>query len=91
MPEPLPDDVRAALAAGRTLDAIKLLRQAKGVGLKEAKALADEARRRLAPQRGQAGADGLSPGEVPRRGGKVFTVAVVLALFGLAAWLVGAV
>ncbi len=91
MPGPLPYDVRAALAAGRTLDAIKLLRQTKGVGLKEAKALADEARRALAPQRGQAEAEGLSPGEVPRRGGKLLAAVVVLALFGLAAWWAGAV
>jgi hypothetical protein len=89
MPDPLPEDVRAAIAAGRTLDAIKLLRRAKGVGLKEAKALADEAGRTLVRQRGQA--EGLSPGEVPRRGGWALVAAAVLALLGLAAWLAGAV
>lgn len=38
---PLPADVLAALERGKTIDAIKLLRAATGLGLKEAKDLVD--------------------------------------------------
>lgn len=40
----LPDDVRAALVAGRKLDAIRLLRQQTGLGLAEAKAAVETGR-----------------------------------------------
>ena len=36
-PDPLPQDVRDALSRGNVIEAIKGLRQAKGLGLKEAK------------------------------------------------------
>jgi len=39
----LPDDVRAAAIAGQRIEAIKLLRQHRGLGLKEAKDLLDAA------------------------------------------------
>ena len=42
----VPPDVREALEGGQTILAIKRLRQATGVGLKEAKAFVDEVRRR---------------------------------------------
>jgi ribosomal protein L7/L12 len=38
----LPDNVTAALRAGHKIDAIKLLREATGLGLKEAKELIDQ-------------------------------------------------
>ena len=81
----LPSEVRAALAAGNLLQAIKLLRQAKGIGLKQAKAMADEARRAVAPQGGKMG-DGLAPGEVPRSKLSPGIVALAIVLAG-AAWL----
>lgn len=85
LPGSLPSEVRAALAAGNLLQAIKLLRQAKGIGLKQAKAMAAEARRAVAPQGGQMGA-GLAPGEVPRNSLSPGLVALVIVLAG-AAWL----
>lgn len=39
---PLPDDVRAAAERGETVLAIKLLREATGLGLKEAKELVEQ-------------------------------------------------
>lgn len=42
----VPPDVREALQQGRTVLAVKLIRQTTGVGLKEAKELVDEVRRR---------------------------------------------
>ena len=42
----VPADVREALARGETILAIKRVRQATGVGLKEAKDVVDEIRRR---------------------------------------------
>ena len=43
----LPPDVREALQRGETILAIKRLRQATGAGLKDAKEVVDEARRRV--------------------------------------------
>ncbi len=40
----MPDDVRAALAAGHKIEAIRLLRQQTGLGLAEAKAAVESAR-----------------------------------------------
>ncbi len=45
----VPADVREALDRGKTILAIKRLRQATGVDLKEAKERVDEVRRRRAP------------------------------------------
>lgn len=42
----VPEDVREALERGETILAIKRLREATGVGLKEAKDVIDEVRRR---------------------------------------------
>lgn len=44
----IPADVREALERGQTIEAIKRLRQATGMGLKEAKERIDEVRRRKA-------------------------------------------
>lgn len=44
----VPADVREAIERGETILAVKRLRQAKGVDLKEAKELVDEIRRRRA-------------------------------------------
>jgi hypothetical protein len=45
----VPADVRDAVERGETILAIKRLRQATGVGLKEAKDIIDELRRRRSP------------------------------------------
>ena len=42
----VPPEVREALQQGRTVLAVKLIRQTTGVGLKEAKEFVDEVRRR---------------------------------------------
>ena len=44
---PLQDPVRALVAAGRSIDAISLLRQREGIGLTEAKARIDDIRRQI--------------------------------------------
>jgi ribosomal protein L7/L12 len=87
----LPAEVQAALAGGHVLQAIKMLRQAKGVGLKQAKAMADEASRAAVPRGGQTGqivqrGDGPSPGEVPRSKLSPGLVLLVVVL-AVAAWL----
>ncbi len=84
--DPLPADVGAALAAGNKLRAIKLLRQAKGLNLKQAKAIADEASR-MAGQQGKRHPDGLSPGEVPRSRLSLGLVAFVLLVLAAVVWL----
>jgi hypothetical protein len=80
---PLPPLVRAALMEGRTLDAIRLLREAQGIGLKEAKEAVDTALRDGMP----VAPPGLSPGEQPRGRGRLAGVLFVLLLLGLVAWL----
>lgn len=81
----LPSEVHAALAAGNLVHAIKLLRQSKGVGLKQAEAMADQARRAVPHRAAQTG-EGPSPGEVPRSKISPGLVALAIVLAG-AAWL----
>ena len=81
MPEPLPPDVRAAMNASNKIEAIKLIRQAGGLGLKEAKELADAAEREFAAVSG-VGSEALGPGQVPRTRfapALAATVAIVVA------------
>jgi ribosomal protein L7/L12 len=47
----VPPEVREAIERGETILAIKRLREATGIGLKEAKELVDEIRRHRAPAR----------------------------------------
>lgn len=58
---PLPPEVLAALARGNMVEAIRLLRQTTGLGLKEAKDALDEAE-----HPGSTIHQHLAPGEVPR-------------------------
>lgn len=60
----LPPHVLAALAQGEKIEAIKLLREATGLGLKEAKSAVDAAEAAAATPSPHRGA--LAPGEVPR-------------------------
>lgn len=74
----LPAPVVAALQQGRKLDAIRLLREHTGMGLKESKDAVDAFERRT----GRAG-DGLGLGEVRRRGnGAWLLVLAIVALAG---------
>ena len=75
---PLPPGVVDALQRGDKLEAIKLMRQLTGIGLKKAKESVE-----ASPHAAEsfAGA-GLSPGEVPRAGGR-FWAAVVAGLLVL--------
>ena len=76
-PSPLPpSDVQAALRAGHRIDAIRLMREATGMGLKEAKDAVE------AFESGQAPA-ALSPGQVSRgldKGSWAIAIVAVLAL-----------
>ena len=76
----VPASVVEALQQGRTVDAIKLLREHDGLGLKEAKAWIDAHRASIG-----SGADwqGLSPGEEPRAGNATGWVVLMLVLAGL--------
>jgi hypothetical protein len=94
----LPDDVVDALGRGHTIDAIKRLREARGLGLAEAKSLVDayradnnvgmpalEAKKpAVLPKRREGN---LSPGEMPAAGAAVGWM-VALAGAGLALYLV---
>lgn len=62
-PDTLPPDVQAALKRGNTIDAIKCLRAATGLGLKEAKDLIDESLRRTAAYESPAAAEQFLAGE----------------------------
>jgi ribosomal protein L7/L12 len=74
----IPDPVRQALAEGNRIEAIRLLRDHEGLGLKEAKERVDALEQRT---RGA----GLAPGEQPRVSGLPgwIVAAVVLAVAGL--------
>ena len=71
-------DVQRALQAGHKIEAIRLLRQVTGVGLKEAKDQVD-AMERVMPRSAADLASGLAPGEVRRSGGAWWIALVVAA------------
>lgn len=73
-PEDLPAEVAAALATGNKIEAIKLLRAATGMELKDAKDAVDAAVARGA---------GLAPGEIPRRSWASLLPWLVLGLVAL--------
>jgi hypothetical protein len=92
-PQLLPNNVLAALASGRKLQAIKLFREATGLGLKEAKQQIDAAEAALrdgtvlAP--GQpAKHNGLAPGAVPRGGARRWLAWVLFAGLAVCLWIV---
>lgn len=81
-PHPLPPDVLAALQRGNKIEAIKLMRQATGLGLKEAKDAVE-----ASPEHAQLGQSGQrSPGEVARSG-SIGWVLLALVIAGLVAYL----
>jgi ribosomal protein L7/L12 len=81
----LPPEAIAALEAGHTIEAIRVVRQARAIGLKEAKAIVDAHVRTHGRERHRSTA--LAPGEVPRTS-PVRWVVVILVVFALVAvWL----
>jgi hypothetical protein len=78
----LPPESRAELARGNKIEAIKLLRKATGLGLKEAKDLVDGAES-ATPSMQPGTSAGLMRGEAP--GGRVRTIFAVLVVLMLAA------
>ncbi|MDZ7865673.1 ribosomal protein L7/L12 [Acidovorax sp.] len=80
----VPDAVRQALADGNKIEAIRLLRDHEGLGLKEAKERADAIEQSMAEPTSigmGAGTPGLSPGQQPGGGaGNWLAVAVVVAI-----------
>ena len=78
----LPPTVVDALQRGDKLEAIKLMREITGIGLKEAKDTVESSPHAAGASAGAR----LSPGEVPRTGPLGWAVIVAVA-FALAAWL----
>jgi ribosomal protein L7/L12 len=72
-------DVQRALQAGHKIEAIRLMRELTGVGLKEAKDQVDAMERVMPASASSMGAAGLAPGEVRRRGSAWWIAAIVLA------------
>jgi hypothetical protein len=81
----LPPEAMSALAAGNTIEAIRIVRQARGIGLQEAKAVVD-AVTRTARSPGDPGNRGLAPGEVPRSKSAGWMVIVIAAAIAFAVW-----
>lgn len=86
---PLPPEAAQAMARGNKIQAIKLVREHTGLGLKEAKDLV-EAHEEASPRTGHGAAVPGAPGEVPRSsgaGGLVIGVLVLAVLgYGLLKW-----
>jgi len=94
-PPSLPPPVIAALQRGDTMQAIRVLRQSHGLGLKQAKDLVDQ-HRRLYPNQRQSGPavgpERLSPGEMPRGAKAAWPVWLTVGLAAaVAAWVLGMV
>ena len=71
MSDPLPDDVLAALRDDRRIEAIKRLRNARGIGLKEAREIVEAAavpRKARQPRPGPRTALGFAADRQPRSG-----------------------
>ena len=83
-PSSLPPTVHTALHQGNKIEAIRLLRQATGLGLKEAKDTIDsfQSGNRIEPRK-------LSPGEVAKSGIGIWLVAALAALALLAYYFFG--
>jgi len=83
-PGSLPSAVLAALHQGNKIEAIRLLRQATGLGLKEAKDAIDSFQSGDRTEPGK-----LSPGEVPKSGIGIWLVVALAALALLAYYFFG--
>ena len=79
---PLPMEVIAALQRNQKMEAVRLMREQTGLGLKEAREAVEAYERTRAPTLGE-----LSPGQVSDTGSAVWRV-VILVLLALAVYLV---
>lgn len=94
---PLPAEAASALARGQKIEAIKIVREHTGLGLKESKDLVDAHEAHADPRSAApgstptAGRHDRAPGEVPRSGGRGGWIVGALLLgaagYGLARWL----
>ncbi len=92
----LGSDVMQALQQGHYLEAVKLLRQQPGMGLKEAKDIIDAVQKQLAGHAKHApdqaphapGHSDLAPGEVPHGAGQLSNWLLVATCIGLVLWFV---
>lgn len=81
----LPAEVVAELNRGNKIEAIKLLREARSLGLKEAKDIVDAAEYGIRPTPlGEA--TSLAPGQVPHSGFRPLLVVAVVVFIGVVAW-----
>ena len=70
-----------ALRRGHKIEAIRLVREHLGIGLKEAKDLVDQHEQLMVPTvEGLSPRNGLSPGEVPRTSGRITWLLVAAAI-----------
>ena len=70
-----------ALRRGHKIEAIRLVREQLGIGLKEAKDLVEQHEQLIVPTvEGLSPRDGLSPGEVPRTSGRITWLLVAAAI-----------
>jgi ribosomal protein L7/L12 len=84
LPGTFPPAATAALRRGNKIEAIRIVREHSGLGLKEAKDLVEVHEQTIVPTVDSlAPRNGLSPGEVPRTGGRI-TWLLVLAVIAAA-------
>jgi hypothetical protein len=82
-PDPVDDEVRRLLAAGRKIDAIKFVREKNGIGLKEAKDYVEAIESRLNPQELSAAPTKVRSGCGPFI---LLTIVALLAVMALYYW-----
>lgn len=85
-PDPLPQDVLDELSRGNAINAIKLLRQSSGLGLKEAKDAIDahpHGHPSSAPA-GNARGRQIAPGEISRKSGAIWWVVAAIVMAAVA-------
>jgi len=83
----LPPAALAALADGNKIEAIKLAREASGIGLKEAKELVDAAEAGLSRNGSANATRGLAPGEVSRSSSLISWILMAVAAVAVGVWL----
>jgi ribosomal protein L7/L12 len=76
---PLPETVLLALRGGNKIEAIRLLRQATGLGLKEAKDAVDSFEQGTKPR-----LDEIAPGEISRKSGFIWWVVAAIVIAAVA-------
>lgn len=81
VPGGFPPAAADALRRGNKIEAIRIVREHHGIGLKEAKDLVEQHEQLIVPTvEGLSPRNGLSPGEVPRSSGRITWLLVAAAL-----------